>query len=210
MFDSQVLAFTAVAAVLTITPGADTMLVLKNTMRGGRADGLATTGGIVSGVLVHAVLSALGLSVILARSAAAFTTVKWLGAAYLIWLGVKTLRDAGRGTDGSSSGAAEGRFRSRRDSFLEGLLNNVLNPKVAVFYLAFLPQFLSPGDPVLAKSILLGAIHNLQGIVWLGTITWVVSSGRRWLDRPRVRAAVARFSGAVLVALGVRLALERR
>ena len=184
-------------------------------MRGGRRDGLATTLGIVSGVLVHAILSAVGLSVILAKSSAAFAAVKWAGAFYLIWLGGKTLwearsESADAAVDASGAHAdPNGGFRSCRSSFGEGLLTNVLNPKVAVFYLAFLPQFLSPGDPVLAKSILLGAIHNVQGLLWLGGITWLVAGGRRWLQRPSVRVAIARFSGLVLVGLGVRLAVER-
>jgi RhtB (resistance to homoserine/threonine) family protein len=211
MFDSQVLAFTAVAAVLTITPGADTMLVLKNALRGGRRDGFATTAGVVSGVLVHGALSAVGLSVVLAKSAAAFQTVKLLGAGYLIWLGIRAILDARRGQGDAPSVATDRKGDgSWRASYAEGLLTNVLNPKVAVFYLAFLPQFISPGDPVLAKSMLLAGIHNLQGVIWLGGLTMVAVSGRRRLDRPAMRAWVSRASGAILIALGVRLALERR
>lgn len=206
--DPQVLAFAAIAAVLTVTPGADTMLVLKNALRGGRADGFATTGGIVSGTLLHATFSAIGLSVILANSATAFQAVKLVGAGYLVWIGIRTFLGA---KDATTHDATEARRRRPwHGAFGEGFLTNVLNPKVAVFYLAFLPQFISPGDPVLAKSLLLASIHNVFGLIWLGGITLLVTRGRGWVERPRVRAAVSRVSGAILVGLGIRLALERR
>ncbi len=204
--DSQIVAFVLVAAALTITPGADTLLVIKNALRNGRNAGWATMLGILSGTLVHAVLSAIGLSIILMQSALAFQAVKILGAGYLVWLGVQAIRTS-RDPVGDVMSRSGTSFRS---SFREGLVTNVLNPKVAIFYLAFLPQFISPGDPVLAKSILLALIHNAMGVVWLGGLSIVVGRGGEWVRRPSVRTAIARVSGAMLIGLGVRLALEER
>ncbi len=209
MFDSQVVAFTLVAAVLTITPGADTMLVVRNTLRGGHRFGWATAVGIASGCLLHAALSAVGLSVILARSAAAFHAVKLAGAAYLVWLGVQSFLARDGADVGDDAARAEAAVRKRR-GFVDGFATNLLNPKVAVFYLAFLPQFIGPEDPVLAKSLLLAGIHDVLGLVWLGTIAVLVARGRRFIRRPSVKRVISRAAGVTLAGLGVRLALERR
>ena len=200
------LAFLIAAALLTITPGPDTMLVLRNTLRGGRADGLRTTMGISSGLIVHATLSALGLSLILVRSAAVFDVVKLAGAAYLIWLGVQSLRAAWRGVPEVTLAAAPRVARP----FREGLLSNVLNPKVAVFYLAFLPQFIAPGDPVLLKSLLLAALHMVMGFAWLSCVAAAVHSAQRFVSSRATRRWIDGVCGTVLVAFGVRLALARR
>lgn len=214
MFDSGLAAFALVVFVLTITPGADTMLVIRNTLRGGRRDGMMTASGVISGVFTHAVLSALGLSVILSRSAAAFHSVKLVGALYLVWLGIQSLRSARRPTGlaviDASDDAPGSALPPRRRPFLEGLLTNILNPKVAIFYLAFLPQFIAPGDPVLAWSLLMALIHNMMGILWLGLIAVLVSRSRQWVRRPTVKRWLDAVSGTVLVALGIRLALEER
>jgi RhtB (resistance to homoserine/threonine) family protein len=203
------LPFSVAAALLTLSPGPDTMLVLRNVLRGGRAAGVRTTMGICTGLLGHATLSALGLSVILARSAAAFAVVKLVGAAYLVWLGVGSLRAAA--TPGAA-GPAPGPIALPGDGrpFREGLLTNLFNPKVAVFYLAFLPQFIAPGEPVLAKSLLLAAIHNAMGLVWLSGVSAGVDRAQRFVTNRSVRRALDGVCGAVLVGLGLRLALARR
>lgn len=208
VFDSQVLAFAGIAALLTLTPGADTMLVLRSALLRGRRAGLLTMLGICCGLFVHASLSALGLSVILVRSARAFEIVKLVGACYLVLLGVQSLWSAARGPRAESRDAAPA--LSARRAFAEGLLNNVLNPKVAVFYLAFLPQFVGPHDPVMAKSLLLAGIHFAQGIVWLSFLTFFVGRLRPALTRPPVQRGLESVSGLVLVGFGVRLAAERR
>ena len=209
MFDSQVAAFFLVVVVLTVTPGADTMLVIRNALRGGRTLGWATTLGIISGTLLHALMSAVGLSMILARSAMAFEVVKLAGAAYLIFLGLQALW-ASRGQLETSPDERPVGLTGPllREGFLQGFVTNVLNPKVAVFYLAFLPQFIGPGDSVLAKSVLLASVHNVLGLVWLGGLSSAVARGRRWMDRPVVRRWVSRTSGAVLAGLGFRLVFE--
>lgn len=213
MIDNQVLAFTTIAAILTLTPGADTMLVMRSVFARGQRAGLLTSLGICSGLFFHATLSALGLSLILVRSATAFEIVKLIGACYLIYLGSQSLWRAfrHRARKLSTTEAAAPRQKKKWwQSFLEGLLTNVLNPKVAIFYLAFLPQFISPGDPVLAKSLLLAGIHFMLGIVWLSLVTMFLGRVRPLLTHPRVQRAIEATTGAVLIAFGARLAMERR
>lgn len=212
MIDSQIATFTFAAAVLTVTPGQDTMLVVRNVLRGGRSDGVVTTFGICTGLFMHATLSALGVSVILMHSATAFALVKYAGACYLVWLGVRSLASAVRGAH--HPGAPVSRVASDAVSpgrcFLEGLLSNVLNPKTAVFYLAFLPQFIGPADPVLQNSFLLAGIHYTEGILWLVAVSMAVDQTRRLFLKSAVRRWLDGVCGTVFVGFGVRLALERR
>jgi RhtB (resistance to homoserine/threonine) family protein len=207
MLDARVLAFTGIAAIVTLTPGADTMLVVRSALVRGRRAGLLTVLGIGSGLFIHATLSALGLSVVLVRSARAFEIVKLVGALYLVFLGVQAIRSAARGTPIAERPA--GPTGSRR-AYVEGLLTNVLNPKVAIFYLAFLPQFIGPTDPVFAKSILLAGIHFVEGLVWLSLVTLFVARLRPVLAQPRVQRALESVSGLVFIAFGVKLAVSRR
>jgi RhtB (resistance to homoserine/threonine) family protein len=203
--DPLFLAGVAVLALLTISPGADMALVAKITLARGRRAALLATLGICSGTLVHATASALGLSVILATSAEAFTVVKLVGAAYLAYLGVQALR--GSFSHDLVSAAPP---RGGSTPFLQGLLTNVLNPKVAVFYLTFLPQFMSPGDNVLARSLAFAVAHSVMGIVWLSAYAYVLSRISAVLGRAGVRRWLERVTGVVLIGLGARLALERR
>ena len=212
MIDSQVISFTLAAAVLTLVPGQDTMLVVRNVLRGGGRDGVITTFGICTGLFIHATLSALGVSIVLMRSATAFQVVKAAGAGYLAWLGIRSLVEAVRGGhypvkpehELNTGGASPQRC------FVEGFLSNLLNPKTAVFYLAFLPQFIRPTDPVLQKSLLLASIHYVEGIVWLVVVSVAVDRMRKLLMAPRVRRWLDGICGAVFVGFGVRLALQRQ
>ncbi|MDP9274326.1 MAG: LysE family translocator, partial [Chloroflexota bacterium] len=187
-------------------PGADMALVAKVTLLDGRRAAFFTSLGICAGLPLHATASALGLSLILATSTEAFAVVKFAGAAYLAYLGIRTIRDSVRPVADVRVTVAPA--RSRRAAFGQGFLSNVLNPKVALFYLTFLPQFISPGDNVLAKSLLLAGIHAVLGLVWLPLYAYaidrigaVIRGARRWLER---------LSGSALIGLGVRLAFERR
>jgi threonine/homoserine/homoserine lactone efflux protein len=203
--DALFLAGLAVLALLTISPGADMALVAKITLERGRRAALLATVGICSGLFVHATASALGLSVILATSAEAFTIVKLVGAAYLTYLGVQALRSSYRHDEAGSSSPRRG-----ANPFLQGVFSNVLNPKVAVFYLTFLPQFMSPGDDVLVRSLAFAVAHGLMGIAWLSVYAYVVSRVSAVLGRAGVGRWLERVTGGVLIALGARLALERR
>lgn len=209
MMDTSILAFVVVAAVMTMIPGADTILVVRNTLRGGRRDGLVTTVGICSGLYVHATLSALGISAILLHSAEAFAAMKIAGAVYLGWLGIQSFRSAARGAPQAELSGTEAAQVPGTQSFREGFLTNLLNPKVLVFYFALLPQFMAPGDPVLAKSLLLAAIHCAEGLVWFFGMTWAVDRSRRFFLASRVRRWMDAVCGGLLVAFGLRLALSR-
>src|SRR2546430_11962268 len=162
--DGSILAFTGIVAILTVLPGADMALVAKVTLLDGRRSAFFTSLGICAGLPVHATASALGLALILATSAEAFTVVKYAGAAYLAYLGIRTIRDSLR--PAADPHVAAARTRGAAAALAQGWLSNVLNPKVALFYLTFLPQFISPGDNVLAKSLLLAAIHAGLGLAW--------------------------------------------
>jgi threonine/homoserine/homoserine lactone efflux protein len=203
--DPLFLAGLAVLALLTVSPGADMALVTKITLERGRRAALLATVGICSGLLVHATASALGLSVILATSAEAFTIVKLVGAAYLAYLGLQALRSSFR-HDASDVPAP----RRGANPLLQGVFSNVLNPKVAVFYLTFLPQFMSPGDNVLARSLAFAVAHAVMGILWLSAYAYVVTRMSAALGGAGVRRWLERVTGGVLIALGARLALERR
>jgi RhtB (resistance to homoserine/threonine) family protein len=207
MLDARVLAFAGIAAVLTLTPGADTMLVVRSALVRGRRAALLTVLGIGSGLFIHATLSAAGLSVVLVRSARAFELVKAAGALYLVYLGVQALRGAARGTAVRDQPASQA---GAHRAYVEGLLTNVLNPKVAIFYLAFLPQFIGPGDPVLMKSILLASIHFAEGLVWLSLVALFVVRLRAVLAHPRVQRGLEAVSGLVFIGFGVKLAISRR
>jgi threonine/homoserine/homoserine lactone efflux protein len=211
--DSRLWAFMAVATLLAVTPGADTLLVVRNVLTRGRFAALATVAGIAGGCVVHAVLSAVGVSLILVRSAEAFAVLRFCGAAYLMVLGAQSVRRWWRMDDGAPAATEPEtplRPSRRLRSFVEGLLTNVLNPKVGIFYLAFLPQFIRPGDPVLERSLLLAALHIGIGVVWLSLLSLGVGRIRPLVESRLWRARLEGVSGAVLIALGVRLAAARR
>jgi RhtB (resistance to homoserine/threonine) family protein len=191
--------------VLIVLPGADMALVTRNVLALGRRRTMLTIAGIACGCVLHATASALGLSAILATSATAFNVMKTIGAAYLVWIGVQSIRGAGAPPASRPPSTDRG-----TGPFLQGFLTNILNPKVAVFYLTFLPQFISPGEPVLRRSLFLASIHIAMGVVWLMAYAWFVDQLGAVLTRPRVKAWLERTTGAVLIALGARLAWEHR
>ena len=207
---ASLLAFIPVALLLTLIPGADTALVTRNALALGLRGARWTILGIACGCLLHATASALGLSAILATSARAYELVKLAGAAYLIWIGVQGIRGAGKpatATDALTSASAAPRGVH---PFMQGFLTNVLNPKVALFYLTFLPQFIPAGANVLRTSLLLAMVHNLLGFAWLSIYARFVDTMRTALTRPVVKAWLERVTGGALVLLGARLAWSRR
>ena len=204
---ASLLAFIPVALLLTLIPGADTALVTRNALALGPTGARWTIVGIMTGCLMHATASALGLSAILATSARAYETVKLVGAAYLVWIGVQSIRNARSDSDVQVPRFARATFRS---PFMQGFLTNILNPKVALFYLTFLPQFIPTDAPVLRTSLLLAMIHNALGFAWLSLYARFVDRLRGALTRPVVKAWLERVTGGVLVALGARLAWDRR
>ena len=210
--DPRFLAFVGLAALLTVTPGADMALVARNALAGGRAESFFTTLGICAGCLVHGIGSAFGISAILRRSALAFETLKLAGASYLIYLGSRSLWSAlkRRAVGAPGESAAHNRAQSPFRSFTEGFLTNLLNPKVALFYLSVLPQFLLSGQPALPRALLLAGVHIAMGFVWLSLYGAFISRLGGALSRPAVRRKLEAATGTLLAGLGVRLALERR
>jgi threonine/homoserine/homoserine lactone efflux protein len=194
------LAFAAVAALLTVTPGADTALVLRAGVGGGPRAAMVAGAGVCLGVIVWGAATAVGLAALVAASPRAYDGLRLAGAAYLLWLGVRTWRRAGEVPE---QGAAGPWFRT-------GLLTNLLNPKVAVFYVSFLPQFVPRGAPVLPASLLLAGIHAVEGLLWFALLASATARLRVVLSRDRVRRAVQRVTATVLVGFGVRLVLESR
>ena len=205
----QIVAFTVAATVVTISPGPDMALVARRAITDGWRRASVTSAGILTGLLVHATAAAIGISAILVRSATAFTVLKIVGACYLVVLGILSFRSARQTAREPVDRIPEPTTRSGRTSFAQGFLNNVLNPKPALFYLAFVPQFVKPGDPVVLLMAILVAIHIALGVVWLLTWAWMIGRAGTFL-RPRWRAWLERVTGTVLVALGLRLATTSR
>ena len=212
LFNTQFLTFIAVTLVLTVTPGVDTFIVMRNVLRGGKKDGVITSLGICSGLFVHASLSALGISIILVRSAALFSFIKTAGALYLIWLGISSIYDSFRNNKRLEIGANNSANNHKiypTKSFREGLFSNVLNPKPALFYLAFFPQFISPTDPVFLKSMILASVQFSIGVAWLSLLSLLISKTKDLLEKPLVNRLMKATSGFVLILFGLKLGLEK-
>jgi threonine/homoserine/homoserine lactone efflux protein len=202
--------FLGVIALLTITPGADMAMVARSVFMGGRRAAFATTLGIGAGCLIWALASAAGVAAVLAASETAYNALRLVGAAYLVWLGVQSLwaaahayGDAPRSRVGSQRASG-----SLRKAFRQGLLTNLFNPKIALFYTTFLPQFIGPGDPVLVLSIAMAGIHIALGIVWLSAYAWLLDHAVEAFRGSRIRRALDALTGAVLVGLGIRVAAD--
>lgn len=205
-------AFILICFLLTITPGADTALVLKSSLGGPRKSFVMTTLGICAGLLFHATMSSLGLTAILQKSSQLFHAIKLLGAGYLVYLGLRALYEVySKGRKEEVMDADQ--FDSLRPSsafteFRNGLLTNILNPKVAVFYLTFLPQFVNIQGNVLLQSILLSTIHIAMSFVWLCLIGYFVTYFRTQLTKPSVKNKIQSITGLALIGFGVRLAMS--
>jgi threonine/homoserine/homoserine lactone efflux protein len=199
----SLLAFTAAAALLTVTPGLDTALVLRTAAAEGTRRALLAGLGICLGCLAWGAIVALGLGVLLQASAFAYTLLKWVGAAYLVWLGVRLLRSKRDGFDDGAPRIAGGAWLGR------GFLTNMLNPKVGIFYVSFLPQFIPAGAGVPATTLLLAAIHASLGLAWFALLIAATRPLARALARPRVIRALDRVTGGVFLLFAARLALAR-
>jgi threonine/homoserine/homoserine lactone efflux protein len=205
---TSVLGFAVVAAALTVTPGLDTALVLRSALGGRRREAMATGAGIVAGLLVWGAAAAAGVSALLTTSEAAFDALRWAGAAYLVWFGGRLLVRAVRGGAGPDAPDAPGRstWRAART----GLVTNLLNPKVGVFYVALLPQFVPVGSDPLLVGLLLATVHGLLSLTWFALLAALAGVLAPWLRRPATERAVEGVTGAILVGFGVRLALAGR
>jgi RhtB (resistance to homoserine/threonine) family protein len=202
-----VFAFVGVAAVIVVVPGPDMALVLQNGLARGRRAAVETAIGINTGLLVWAVAAALGIAALVHASAPAFTLLKLAGAAYLVWLGLRALLDAWRG---AAESAAQRSRRRKTSAFRQGLLSNLLNPKIALVFTTLIPQFVDPDGEVVAQTLLLAATFICMGLVWLTSYALLIARVGDVLKRSGVRRVLNAITGSVLTALGIRLALERR
>jgi threonine/homoserine/homoserine lactone efflux protein len=208
MPETSTLALFAVAALtLLVIPGPAVLYIVTRSVDQGRAAGLASVCGVHVGTLLHVTAAALGLSALLVSSAAAYDTVRWLGAAYLVWLGLRRLL-----AKDESSGSVRDTHASRlglRRVFAQGVVVNVLNPKTALFFFAFLPQFVDPSrGSVPFQVLVLGVAFVLLGLLSDGAYAVAASTGAGWLRRrPGVARASRLVSGGVLISLGVTTAL---
>ena len=203
--------FAATVFVLNATPGVDLMLTLARTLQHGVRGGLAAAFGVSAGCVLHALAAAFGLAALLAASAAAFAVVKWAGAAYLLWLAFGMLRAALRPATAARAavppGAAPGAWRL----FRQGLLTNALNPKVALFFLALLPQFIDAEAPHKTLAFLfLGAWFVIQGTLFLVAFVLLVAPLGRWRPSAAIERGLQAAGGALFVALAAKLALAER
>jgi threonine/homoserine/homoserine lactone efflux protein len=209
--DSQLVAFVGLAAVLAVSPGPDMALVLRNTLAGGWPAALGTIGGIVLGTMVWGVAAAIGIAAILTRSAELFAALQLVGAGYLAYLGIRALLES-RSVRGDARHGPEPpspRIGSLA-AFRQGLLTNLLNPKVGLFYTTLLPAFVRPVDDPFLRPLGLTAIHAGIGIAWLVLYSAAIVRAGDALRGAAARRWLLRLSGTVLVGLGLRVALDRR
>jgi threonine/homoserine/homoserine lactone efflux protein len=205
----HVLLFLAGSILVTVIPGADMALVTRQVVMRGRRTAQATIFGNLSGLIVHAVALAVGLSALLVASATAYTAVKLAGAAYLVYLGIQSIRQARASSAHDETESVSRETRLGGNAYLQGLISTVLNPKPALFFLSYVPQFIDRDGSVAFQVALLAAVHIAVGFVWLTLYAWFVARMHAVIARPRVKAALARVTGVVLLALGLRVANER-
>jgi threonine/homoserine/homoserine lactone efflux protein len=199
----HLLAFAGVAAVIIATPGPDTALTIRNTLVGGRACGVSTAVGVACGQAVWALCTAAGVATLLRASQPAFLALRLAGAAYLVYLGGRALADAIRGRR-----VEHGSGRAGRRAWRQGLLSNLGNPKMAVFFVSLLPPF-AGGSPSFVELLALGLLFAVMTLCWLAAYAVVVAKAGDFLRRTGIRRALDALTGTVLVGVGLRLAAER-
>jgi threonine/homoserine/homoserine lactone efflux protein len=200
---STFLAFVPVAALLTITPGVTTAMVVRNAARGGQRQALACTLGNEVGVITWALLAAIGVAAIVATSAEVFSVVKLLGAVVLVVIGVQSIR-------GVKATREDQPARPDRHALRDGVVTSLTNPKLAVFYVALFPQFVPSGHAILPYALTMAALLALFDLAWYSALAFAVTRAKRaFVEGPWVKR-IERVTGVVLIGLGIRLALERR
>ncbi|WP_326687840.1 MULTISPECIES: LysE family translocator [unclassified Streptomyces] len=203
--------FALVGGLLTITPGLDTALILRTAAVGRRRRARGVTFGIQSGILLWGALTSAGITAVLTASQLAYEILRWAGAAYLLWMGARMLAETFR-RKRAGEPAASPELSAGPDTLLggwrQGALTNLLNPKIGVFYVAVLPQFIPAGAPHFATGLLLTVIHIAIGIVWSTLLIACAKAVRGWLRKPSARQLLDRVTGTVIVGFGLHLALS--
>jgi threonine/homoserine/homoserine lactone efflux protein len=200
-------AFTIAAVLIILLPGPDTLVTIRSLVRGGRSAGSATAAGILVGLTIWVGIAALGLAAVLRASEVAYAVLRVVGACYLVWLGVQSLRAVRRPTPAAAPDDSRRRGLVGT-GFSAGLVTNLLNPKVGVFYVALLPQFLPPGSDPLAVGLLLAGVHALLSVIWFALLILLASVLGRWLRRPGTVRGIDAVTGTTLVGFGVKLAVS--
>lgn len=207
------LAFVGVSLIVIVTPGPDTAITIRNTLFGGRAGGIFTALGVASGLTIWAVATSAGIVAVLVASEPLFLAVKYAGAAYLVFLGIQALREAFWPAGDAKGQALTGGFSQRlspRAAFRQGLISDLGNPKIAVFFASLLPQFVPSGAATFSAFLLLGIVFALITFGWLALYATLVAKAGDLLRRPRIRRTIEGATGALLIGLGVRIAAEQR
>ena len=203
----DLLPFLAISVLLILIPGPDTAVVTNNALVGGHRSGVFAAVGVSIGLVVWTAAAAFGIAAVLRASAVAFFALKLAGAVYLVWIGIQMLR----ARDFLTAAAEDApRLPERRKAMRQGLLTDLGNPKIAVFFTSFLPQFVRGDGPAFASLLVLGGIFAALTLLWLGAYAIVVGRASELMRRPGVRKALDRFTGVVLVGFGIRLAFEHR
>ena len=209
--DSSFVAFLGISAVVIMTPGQDTALTIRNTLLGGRRAGVATAVGVAVGQGTWTLAASLGLTALLVASEPAFAAIRLAGAAYLVYLGAHSLWLAIRPQPASADAVERrGAGLTPRRALRQGALSNLGNPKMAIFFSSLLPQFVAPGSSTFAAMLSLGLVFVTLTLAWLSAYAAVVARAGNVLRRPRIRRAFEAVTGAILVALGVRVAVDQR
>lgn len=204
----NLLFFTIACVLLIILPGPDTAIVTKNTIVNGQKGGFQTMVGSCVGLSIHTIATVAGLSAIIVKSAVAFTFIKYVGAAYLCYLGIKTLlnmRVKNLEIDDIPKIEAKG-----NSYFKQGLITNVTNPKVAVFFLTFLPQFLAEGSEPFWPFLTMGIIYIVLTFIWFALYVFLLNKIRNFMKKPATQAIIEMLTGAVLIGFGLKLAFEKQ
>ena len=205
------MAFLGVSAVVIMTPGPDTAVTVRNTLLGGRLAGILTALGISSGQAIWGLATSFGVVALLVASEFLFQAVKYAGAAYLVWLGLHALVGAWCGTGaGASAVRRDGPRLKPGKAFMQGLVSDLGNPKMAVFFASLLPQFATPGEGLFAALMSLGLIFSLMTFLWLAAYAFMIAKAGEVLRRPAIRRWIEGVTGTLLVALGLRIAAEQR
>lgn len=206
---ADILTFVVVAGLLVMSPGPNGVLIARTVPTSGRQAGFANVLGFIAAFYLHGAFSILGLSLILLQSATAFAIVKYLGAAYLIWIGLKSLSDAVRRPSPKITTHPARRERTLYRAFVEGFLTNALNPKVSMFYLAAFPQFISVGETTAATSFLLVTLHAAINGIWFGAMVLLLTRLSALAGRGQFQRWLKGITGVVFIGFGAKLATVR-
>jgi RhtB (resistance to homoserine/threonine) family protein len=198
--------FTLAATLIVLLPGPDTLVVVRNLIRGGRRTAVLTVLGVLSGLAIWVVTAALGLAALLRASRDGYTALRLVGAVYLIWLGVNSFRS--RAAAHADELAATSPRKLLGVGYRAGLATDLLNPKVGVFFVTFLPGFVPRGHPVGSTSLVFGAIFVIETAAYFALLLMLASRITRWMSQPATRRRLDRATGLVLIGFGVRLAAE--